>query len=437
MTQILLLTVGGSPAPLVNCIARIQPDRVVFLCSEGSVDSVQEILQAVPVAAFDREQDVVVLQQRLSRHQGDEICNELDCLDRVYLQARDLLERLRRQHPAARLIADYTGGTKTMAAGLAMAAVDDGDVELLLTTNERREPGQIAIQGHSTPITVAQGRVHARRLRATELPPLLKRFDYAAAAAAVTRVRRLGLPPAEAAALIQLETLLLAFEAWDRFDHLKALNLIQQNCVDAGIRQHLLALKRAIGSRKLVDREAEHQNWPSISGHGLELVEDLLLNAERRATQQRYDDAVGRLYRAMELAAQLVLKRSFRMETGAVVIDSLPEPLRAVYRERHGHFDGEGSLRLGLAASYDLLADLNHPLGLRWRQQRDQLIDQLLYRNNSLFAHGFQPVSHGGWQELKQSLGAFLKAAIDAERGNNTASLPLEQFPSLLEMMIQ
>jgi hypothetical protein len=35
-----------------------------------------------------------------------------------------------------------------------------------------------------------------------------------------------------------------------------------------------------------------------MSGHGYEIVEDLLLNAERRAMQDRYDDAVGRLYRA-------------------------------------------------------------------------------------------------------------------------------------------
>ena len=38
------------------------------------------------------------------------------------------------------------------------------------------------------------------------------------------------------------------------------------------------------------------------------MVEDLLLNAERRAIQGRYEDAIGRIYRAIELIAQIRLK---------------------------------------------------------------------------------------------------------------------------------
>ena len=436
MTHVLILTAGSSPAPLVNCIARIRPDRVVFLCSEGSIDSIQAVLDAVPIKSFDRERDVVVLQQRLGRNQSNDVTNDLDRLDRVYLHARDLIDRVRSEHPSAQLTADYTGGTKTMSAGLALAAIDDGGVELLVTTAQKREPGEVAIQGHSTPVPVAQGSVHARRLLATELPPLLKRFDYAAAVASVSRVRRLGLTEGEASELIRLENLLLAFDAWDRFDHLQALNLLQTGSVDPIIRSHLLALKRSIGSRRLVDDVANEQNWSSIKGHGLEVVEDLLLNAERRATQERYDDAVGRLYRATELTAQLVLQQAFSLSTGALTIEQLPEPLRPSYLERHGHPAGEGTLRLGLVASYDLLADLNHPLGLRWKQQRDRLRDQLLYRNESLFAHGFQPVSYGGWNELQRSLGAFLQQAIAEARKDGRTAEPLAQLPDGLAALI-
>lgn len=41
---------------------------------------------------------------------------------------------------------------------------------------------------------------------------------------------------------------------------------------------------------------------------GYEQVQDLILNAERRAVQERYDDAVARLYRAVEMVAQVRLQ---------------------------------------------------------------------------------------------------------------------------------
>jgi len=32
--RVLIVTVGGSDAPIVNCIKNYRPDRVVFLCTE-------------------------------------------------------------------------------------------------------------------------------------------------------------------------------------------------------------------------------------------------------------------------------------------------------------------------------------------------------------------------------------------------------------------
>ena len=59
-----------------------------------------------------------------------------------------------------------------------------------------------------------------------------------------------------------------------------------------------------------------------MPGHGLEAVEDLLRNAERRASQQRYDHAVGRFYRAMELTEQLLLKQGVCKQVGKQGIET-------------------------------------------------------------------------------------------------------------------
>jgi len=68
--------------------------------------------------------------------------------------------------------------------------------------------------------------------------------------------------------------------------------------------------------RKLVEEEGK----PTEN-----LLEDLLANAERRAETGRYDDALARLYRALELAAEADLYHRTGIVLGAP--DTWPESL--------------------------------------------------------------------------------------------------------------
>lgn len=415
MTHILVLTAGKSPKPLINCINNVNPDRVVFICSEGSADSIEEVVNNVSLADFDRERDVVVLQQRLKRNDGIEVYNSLDRLDHVYHQTQELLKRLQDENPGSRISADYTGGTKTMATGLALVSIDNGDVELLLTT-EQRNTGESAISGHSIPVPVLQGSIHTQRLLSGELPLLLKRFDYAAARGAVSRVRLLkSQTDITASQLRDLDSILEAFDAWDRFDHVKALYILEDKAAEPSLKGYLLGLKRIIGSRQLLDQNADIQVSKSIKGHGLEIVEDLLLNAERRAHQKRYDDAVGRVYRAIELTAQVQLMRDYGLRTGNLEIAKLPENLQQKYTELHQNIGPSDPLQLALRASYELLLDLGNDLGLHWKDNKNLILNQLKYRNNSLFAHGFEPIQISAWNSINSILGGFLRRFVSSK----------------------
>jgi CRISPR-associated protein (TIGR02710 family) len=442
MKDVLIVTLGTSPEPIINCISSLRPERVVFLCSAETQRLVETVRGRVPLPDFNEARDVVVLQQRLSSSQGEEVCNELDQLDRVYTRALDLFQLLRQQSPGCRLIADYTGGTKTMTTGLAMAAIDDGAVKLHITSSDRSR-GQAALSGYSAPVAVSTAAIHARRLQEREIPALLKRHDYEAARQAVRRVQAYGDPDPETGRwLRRLEDLLVALDAWDRFDHRRALEVLTQ-LGDRRLDPTLLfPLKRVIASRRLLDQTAAEQKWPQMKGHGLEAVEDLLLNAERRATQERFDDAVGRLYRAMELTAQLLLKLAVTdqvgregIETAAVALDRLPAAIQPRWREvaaRKANGKQAATLEIGLSDAYNLLADLGHPTGQRWLEQRSSLINALKIRNHSLFAHGFAPVGYEGWRELSSTLGGFLQGAIEQHIAGPGDSLLMVQFPTTL-----
>jgi CRISPR-associated protein (TIGR02710 family) len=444
MTQALIVSLGGSPEPIINCINSLRPDRVMFLCSAASREQVDIVLSRVHLPAFDAERDVVVLQQRLSASQAEEVINELDQLDCVYIRSLDLIQQVRADLPGCAITVDYTGGTKSMTTGLALAAIDDGSVRLSLTTHERGKAQQ-ALSGYSAPVPVSMAAIQARRLCDLELPALLARYDYDAARLAVGRIRRLPDQDATTARFLgRLEDLLVVLDAWDRFDHLQAVTLLDrlgERRFDDSI---LFPLKRVIGSRRLLDKQVETERWPAMRGHGLEAVEDLLHNAERRASQSRFDDAVGRLYRAMELTAQILLKIDVKdrtdgsgIDTGDVAIERLPEAIRAAYEQKRDQCAKDGKLKIGLQDSYDLLAALEHPVGLRWHEQRSFLVDRLYIRNNSLFAHGFASIQYQDWRSLQEAFGGFLQTAIDEAlqraAGTALAQLP-NQLPDLLPL---
>lgn len=434
MKHVLIVSLGNSPEPVINCINSLRPDRVVFFCSELSQENIRAVRDKVPLPGFSEDADILVLQQRLHRKQGEEVVNELDQLDRAYIRACDLIASVRRENPDCNITVDYTGGTKTMTTGLAMAAIDDGNAQLSVTITDRTL-NPTPSSGYSVPVLVSTAVIQARRLFEQELPPLLKRYDFEAARQAVRRILQLPAQnPETTQQLRRLEDLLVVCDAWDRFDHRRALEILDR-VGDRSLDQRLLfPLKRVVASRRLLDSQADSEKWPQMPGHGLEAVEDLLCNAERRAAQDRYDDAVGRLYRAMELTVQILLKKTAGIDTGDVDIEALPGNLRSFYSAKK-EASGSDKLKLALVSAYDLLSDLEHPVGIRWREQRSRMQDSLKTRNHSLFAHGFSPISYSDWKSLQGALASFVQQAID-EAIQQSSGAPLLQLPSSLEELL-
>ncbi len=118
---------------------------------------------------------------------------------------------------------------------------------------------------------------------------------------------------------------------------------------------------------------------------------DLISNASRRIDEQRWDDAVARLYRAIEAIAQDRLSTEHGIgNTGNVSIDNIPEPLRTEWAANAN----EGILKLGLQDSFRLLQALKSPMGDLFfsTDLADKQKSPLTARNQSILAHGHQPV---------------------------------------------
>ena len=66
-------------------------------------------------------------------------CTLSDDLDQIYLDCSNAIDAALGRFPNAKIIADYTGGTKSMSAGLVMAALEHQDIELQLVTGSRSD----------------------------------------------------------------------------------------------------------------------------------------------------------------------------------------------------------------------------------------------------------------------------------------------------------
>jgi len=429
--RVLVLNVGkpldGDPAerPEAFALREARPDYVVFVCSQpgdtqtGSLDFVD---QYATLAGLAPEQYEV-----LALPDPDDLVR---CYEALVARFADLRQRF----PGAELLADYTAGTKSMSAALVLAALDSEgspEVQLRLVRGARGRQATVIPGTESFAPVSGVHDVRARRFLGLARSAL-ERYDYAEAAATLDEAMRRELSPTLRSQLERARNLCRAFDAWDRYELPTAIRLFELYRRDWH-RQHtvLEQLQGVVAAFSLVEQPPTDQ--PRLAAldqlrDPYLAVEDVLYNAERRAAQARYDDAMARVYRALELLVQLRLWLGHRIDTANVDLARVPEERRAQLAARDR---GNGAVRLALVQAWDLLADLPaEPLADWLRAERGRLLDWTKHRNASLLAHGFSPVTAAIWQQHGQA-GLVLCRAGLAELAARQVRRPLQhgQFP--------
>jgi CRISPR-associated protein (TIGR02710 family) len=114
-------------------------------------------------------------------------------------------------------------------------------------------------------------------------------------------------------------------------------------------------------------------------------------NAERRAAQGRYDDAVARIYRLLEWSAQWLLKSHCDLDTSDLPGDRVPKNMKLSPGPK-------GKIQTGLMDSWTLVGELiDGPAAEFIKSQRETLLGHLQMRNHSILAHGFTPINQEEW----------------------------------------
>ncbi|MDZ8054615.1 MAG: TIGR02710 family CRISPR-associated CARF protein [Aulosira sp. ZfuVER01] len=443
MAKILMITVGGSHQPIVTAISSLKPNRVVFICSDGSKGSKSQIIGEGKPCEVRRGNEVIEKLPNIptqlnlrDRFQADKdlvLLNNPDDLSECYRLISEKIRSLKVEVLDSDIFADYTGGTKSMSVALAIASLDYA-LTVYLTTSSTRE-NIIRVERGERSRRVALASVTVQRKIEQFLPGYLEQYNYPAAIAELKYLlQKIELSPEDTKRVEQLLDCCSGFDAWDRFDHATAWTYLSRYIGNQEIKPAALFLKRVMGSREAFCQavDDEFQAPDKIRGHEYEIVEDLLLNAQRRAILERYDDAVARLYRALELLAQVHLWKRYQIKTGDVNIEKLPELVQEKYKFMRS--PSNNKIELALRKSYELLSELsNDTLGLMYQEKENAILNALKIRNYSILAHGLRPINNSDYQSFSKVVIPFIEVAIAAVVPGNL-KLQSVQFPHVISI---
>jgi CRISPR-associated protein (TIGR02710 family) len=407
MNTILVTSVGGSSAPVVNAIRGNAPlEFAIFLCSKES----QVVVEGPATDRLGKSIPSVVEVSGLDAGSYEiEVVESPDDLQSVVEACTRIGGRVAASHPGSRsVVANYTGGTKTMSAGLVLYAALQPDWQIQAQVGPRADT--VAVRSGDVSQAQSVAFVHGERAR-YNARLLAERHDYAGAEALVRGAIRNLRPGSALSQALHSDRSRYGFhEALDRFDYAEARRLLEAELPkDAPERERRQPLGRCLQAL-----EALRGNGP-LHQDGLELVADLVQNAERCAFRRRYDDAVGRLYRATELLAQLRLRRAYGLLTGALDLEALRAKLGGADHEILARLaERPTPSKIGLSDAYEVLGALGDPLGAVWAETGSCVREWLAARNQSWFAHGFTAVSEPAWNKSGQPWADWIRAQVKA-----------------------
>ncbi len=371
----LIISVGDNPDPVTVTINRLKPECLCFFVSEdnkGIIDG--QIIPKITIPPKRWDQIATPDPEDLKK-----------CCASLVSGLQGLLGRWGVE--PSQLTVDYTGGTKTMSVALLLCTIDASS-SYYYTGGREQEVYQgnpwdeLSVSArHEAAITFNRGRYQQAAL-------LFQRIEK--------RVSGGSKPLYKA-----LADLSGGYALWDAFDYKGGWNKLQSarkalemaalfggpsgiSGLMSALKENILFLENIVMGRQEVKAE---------------IFLDLLANARRRVElEQRYEDATERLYRAIEVLAQV---RLFEKGFNANDIDTvrLPSILKEEFVRRYtSRIDGK--VKVGLEAAYGLLLELGDELGLAFNKHWNNLKVLFEARNLSILAHGFAPIKPERYQQL-------------------------------------
>jgi CRISPR-associated protein (TIGR02710 family) len=386
--KVLIMTVGTGATGadiahgLFFSIKDSNPDLLVLIGSQKSFDTTLNHLREL----INKEQmDCEVVEN---------VIEEINDFEKLHFEYSNIVDELLKKGFALNKISvDYTSGTKAMSSALVSAAITLRVGSILYVYGERGEGGRVK-SGTERRSSLSPSKIFSKDI----FNKAIDYFKYYRYCDCIELLENFEFHPDYYEKVKLLKKLSQLFDAWDKFNFNSAFNICKTISPDELKIFQLKGyfedqLKPALS--KLISNELT-----------IEKITDLISNAQRRATEGKYDDAVARLYRALEMLAQLEFRKEFNCSTSEVKIENLPE----TYREetKNSYLDKkDNKIKIPLFGAFNLLASIQNKIGLEFMSMQEEIKQILSKRNNSILAHGSITLTEKDYSTAHQILEKF------------------------------
>nr|WP_295001890.1 TIGR02710 family CRISPR-associated CARF protein [uncultured Methanobrevibacter sp.] len=395
---------------LYSTITKIYPHQVVFFASEKSRNTITYIEEL-----FAQDNDEFIEDEDYQIVSIESIDNFNACFEVFESKILEFNNDITKEH---QIIMDYTSGTKTMSA--AMACCGMFYKKDLISVGGDRSQGEVS---SGTEIINYQN--------------LYKIYDRIS----IMRVRRYFNSYSFMECIDILEKVIdlrfntdsflnicKSYYSWDNMDFENAYDYLTKADfnhlgfieIREKLKKNLTALGIIIHSRS--------QNLKNCY-----ILASLINNAQRKAEEYKYDDAIARLYRSFELIAQIKLSK-YDIKSSDVDISILSEknvsPEFIEYLEKTKE---DGKIRIGLVSDFMLLNELGDKLGKYYVQNESKIKNITQKRNNSILAHGLESQSKEDFDQFLEIV-TNLAYKLDKDMSKFLDETKFAQFDIILDL---
>ena len=389
MTKAMVVSVGGTPAPIIKSIIWHKPEFVSFLASQDTCDLVATIKN-------DVNNDCPGLKSEMT------LIDDVNDLIHCHEKAEESVSRvIIKGYTNEDVVVDYTGGTKNMSVALTLAAITHGFSFSYVGGKERTKDGVgIVIDGYEEVYRNVNPWDFFAIQERRKIILLFNQYQFKAARDLADEVVSKG---TKYKSLFKRMALLVdGYHKWDLFRHQEALAIFGkakiEELVESDDKQFRLFAKATEERLDFLRRIVTDNKKSSIS-----FILDIYSNAERRYEEGKIDDAILRLYRLVEMMAQERLSSQYNIDASNVLVEQIPQPLQNAFIKDYKS-KRDGKIKIPQTAAFELLYVLNDNLGRLFREKKHNFLDMQSSRNYSYLAHGFQSVKESTFLKLKDFL---------------------------------
>ena len=330
--------------------------------------------------------------------------NEFEILHKAYFS---LIKKYIKQGFAAQnIVVDYTSGTKSMSSALVSAGIAAEVGFISYTFGERGEGGRV--KSGSERVTSLSTNLFYTEKKIFQAVTLFNKYLFDAAGDVLSSFNDIPHPDYEYRIKFIVE-LSRALSNWDKFNFSFAFDLLNKIALD----ENLMKEARNLGVS--INKLTQAANFLKDKNLNPYKVLELISNAKRRAKEGKYDDAVARLYRSLEMIGQIEFEQNFNCKTSDVIIHNIPEEFILELKTKYTD-PKDDKIKLPLFATFDLLHKTKNRIGNIFFEHFEEIKLVLHLRNNSILAHGIGPLNENGFEEalkLVELLAKEIKTNID------------------------